>query len=133
MSATCDSERRDSPDPWGLCTSAPWYRWPILGRIQRWYSTRFDYVRLSGEQSQILAEAIRHVPWKYRILRQTVSVSDIDCEYGQNEGWKRIRDEIEPGDLIWPFLINPWTMAMRTGFLVVRRRRPVNLFVTAMS
>ena len=40
---------------------------------------------------------------------------------------------MRPGDRIWPFLINPWTSAMRAGYVVVRRGEPVSVVVTAVS
>jgi len=91
------------------------------------------YVKLIGGEEQLWREAMRHAPLSYRLFGRTLSVIEIDKELGGSAPWHELKAKMRPGDKVWPFLINPWTLAMRAGYVVVRRRRPVSGVVVVLS
>lgn len=115
-----------------LCQRSLWHRWPARLLYERRIRSGEWYIRLDGTQLQLAAEAIRHVPFSFRRLGRSVPPKVVEGELHPAD-WQAIKAQLQPGDKIWPFLINPWTMAMRGGYVVVRRGKVVNVSVTVVS
>lgn len=115
------------------CEQSVWYRLAVLRWLNRFLVRRgIWYVKFTGDEQQLWREAMRHAPPSFRWFGRSLTAEDLDQELHDPE-WQRVRDTIQPGDKIWPFLINPWTLAMRAGYVIVRRGKPVNSMVTIHS
>ncbi|ADB15113.1 hypothetical protein Psta_0423 [Pirellula staleyi DSM 6068] len=116
------------------CERSVWYRLGVL-RWLYWFLVRRGtwYVTLRGDEQQLWWEALRHAPPSFRWFGRSLGTEDVDQELPDSPEWHRIRDTIQPGDMIWPFLINPWTLAMRAGYVIVRHGKPVHCIVTVLS
>jgi len=120
-------------DPIRRCESGLWHRFP-LGLLYKRMVRRGDwYVKLDGTAAQLAREAVRHVPPSYRWLGRSAAAAEVDDQAGGRPEWHAAKASQRPGDRIWPFLINPWTSAMRAGYVVVRRGVPQSVIVTAVS
>ena len=76
---------------------------------------------------------MRQVPASYRWLGRTIRVDKIDAELGEMPDWLVARKQYQAGDKIWPFTINPGTLAMRQGYIIVRNGRFVAGVVVTVS
>src|SRR5215204_3630793 len=94
---------------------------------------RFRYVEIDGTDEQIQREAMRHAPFQFRWLGATLDSDQVAVTLRGRPDWDSMQDQIRPSDRIWPFLINPDTSAMRSGFVVVRSGRPLGVIVTEIS
>jgi hypothetical protein len=91
------------------------------------------YFRSNGTEEEFWREAMRHAPFAYRWCGKSIAVADLDAQLGHHAEWIVLRKQIEAGDRIWPFAINPDTSAMRTGYVVVRKGKAIGGVVTIVS
>lgn len=91
------------------------------------------YVTWTGEDKQLWAAAVRNAFMMFRRLGRSLSFADLDSRYSHFDQWIEAREKYQGGDKIWPFVINPNTMEMRAGFVIVRGRLPVTGIVTTVS
>ena len=119
--------------PWHFLVSIPLAIGNVL--LCRWVIAwgKRGYVSLVGGEQQLWSEAMRHVPISFRWFGRTLTVAEIDAELGEMPDWLNARREYQAGDKIWPFTINPGTLAMRCGYVIVRRGRFVAGVVTLVS
>jgi hypothetical protein len=107
--------------------------WP-LRRLHQWMiHWGVGYVRLNGDEEQLWNEAMRHAPIRYRWFRRSLSFEEIDKELDGFGQWLTTREKYRPGDKIWPFVLNFDTLAMRCGYVLVRRGTVVGGVVTLVS
>jgi hypothetical protein len=90
-------------------------------------------IRHIEDEQQLWYEAMRHVPISYRWFGRTIDVERIDAALGEMPEWLTARKELQAGDKIWPFSINPGTLAMRQGYVIVRDGRFMSGVVTVVS
>jgi len=76
---------------------------------------------------------MRHAPIRYRWFRRSLSFDEIDNELNGFDQWRVAREKYRPGDMIWPFVLNFDTMAMRCGYVLVRKGIAVGGVVTIVS
>jgi hypothetical protein len=91
------------------------------------------YVTFTGDEQQLWRAAMRHAPVSFRWFGRSLSPDDLDAELDDSGRWETAKQAYQPGDKIWPFVINPDTMAMRLGYVIVRNRQPVTGVVTISS
>jgi len=84
-------------------------------------------------EAEFLKVAASHAPIMYRWFGKTLAVDDLGAIVGTDSKWRRIRTQLQPGDRIWPFTINPNTMALREGFVVIRDGQPIEALLTRWS
>ncbi len=87
------------------------------------------------EKAEFLNQAMKGLP-RFRFFRRSVSIAQMDAIFLNpwgSEEWLRVKALLKPGDRIWPFIINQRTLAMRKGYLVVRRGKPIEVLTTAVS
>jgi hypothetical protein len=70
---------------------------------------------------------------KFRRFRRPLSVAQIDAEIGASEQWKALKQSLKPGDELWPFEFNRYSLSYRKGVVVMRGGEPVAGIVTALS
>ena len=107
-----------------------WLRWlrkPLawigVGRYERW----------GGSEQQFWEVALRNIPVSYRLLGRSARLADLDARFAQWSEWQDVRARIEPGDRIYPFAFNLGTLAMRLGYVIARRGRPIGGIVVLVS
>ena len=117
-----------------------WHRLAVLRWLYWWLIRRgIWYVRWVGQEEQLWREAMRHAPLSYRWFGRSLTVVEIDEDRAIDglprdwPAWRTVKEQLQPGDKIWPFVVNPWTMAMRAGYVVVRRGKPITGVVTVVS
>lgn len=74
---------------------------------------------------------------RFRFLRCSIPVQQIDQELTGSQlqaQWEQLKEQMQPGDQIWPFEhhVRPY-LGMRRGYLVLRRGRPIGGIVTEVS
>jgi hypothetical protein len=62
-----------------------------------------------------------------------VPLAEIDVQYPSWDEWRRIRSTLLPGDQIWPFLFNRNTLAMPSGYVIIRDGKPIDALITLVS
>lgn len=93
----------------------------------------FGYFIFDGAESTLWRAAAWTVPFSYRWLGRSLSIADVDSQLTDFSDWQELRVSIRAGDRICPFEINRNTMAMRRGFVVLRRGNPIGGVVTISS
>lgn len=91
------------------------------------------YVRLSGDSLEFWRQAMRHSPVSFRWFGRSLNPDDLAEELSGREQWRIAMEQYQAGDKIWPFIINPNTLAMRLGYIIVRDGKPVTGVVTLVS
>jgi hypothetical protein len=91
------------------------------------------YVKLDGTEDQLLLQAAKHVPFSYRWFGRTLTVAEIDAAHREWSAWNTIKQQLQPEDRICPFLINPWTLAMRAGYVVMRKGKAIAVLLAICS
>lgn len=91
------------------------------------------YVRLDGSEEMLWAQAARHAPIPCRLFRRSILIDELDFKLKELADWHRLKSELLPDDLIWPFTFNRGTSAMRAGYVVIRSGKPVTGIVTTVS
>lgn len=91
------------------------------------------YVTLNGDPRQLRREAMRHAPIAFRWFGRSLKVADLDAELSASPEWQAFQQTLRPGDRIWPFTINPNSLAMRSGYVLVRRGEAVGVVVTVVG
>ena len=97
---------------------------------------RVRYIALEGTDDALHRAADSRAPITYRWFGRSIPIVDLASRFSSSlllPAWRELESKTKPGDQIWPFTINPRTPAMRQGFVVVRRRKPVGLIVTVVS
>ena len=104
-------------------------------RLIRQLLQRFliPYIALDDTEDGLWAAAATRVPFSYKWLRRSVSLDAMDSEFGHFAQWIALREHVLPTDRICPFIINPNSLAMRKGFVVIRAGKPMGGIVTIMS
>ena len=77
--------------------------------------------------------AIGNVVLCRRIIARTKDVGELDAELGDMPQWLVARNQIHPGDKIWPFTVNRGTLSMRQGYVIVRQGQCVTGVVVTVS
>jgi hypothetical protein len=122
------------PDPCRHLERSLWHRYRLLRWLRRCLlNYGVGYVTMGGDEAQFWPEAMRHAPISYRWLGSSVSLDEIDAELRTSSEWSAVRKRYQHGDRIWPFIINPDTMAMRLGYVIVRNGKPVAGIITIVS
>ncbi len=93
----------------------------------------FGNVDLNGSESQLWESAARRTPFSYRWLGRSLTVADVDAEHAAYPAWQVLHASIRLWDRICPFVINPNSMAMRKGYVVIRDGVPIGGTVTISS
>lgn len=121
------------------CDTPLWKKWlefrhPWLNWLQQIYFERFArHVEFTGDVNHLWREAAQHAPMSFRWFGRTLALKDVDDELGHFEQWIKARRLHRPGDKIWPYRINPATLAMRIGYVIVRKGQPVTGVVLISS
>jgi hypothetical protein len=111
-----------------------WHRiLPLRWLYRRMVNLGVWYIKFDGTEAMLSREAIRHAPMSYRWFGRSLTVAQIDSAYQERSEWRSIKLKIKPNDRIWPFVINPWTMAMRAGYVIVRDGKAVAVLGTTSS
>jgi len=131
-----DNDKKDAStaDPFRWMDRSLWQRFRPL----RWMRCRLigfgiGYVKFNGDAQQLWRAAMRHAPITFRWFGRSLTPNDLESELDGNEQWAIVKQQYESGDRIWPFVINPDTLAMRLGYVIVRNRKPVTGVVTVVS
>lgn len=108
---------------------------PFPVRWIRFILQRFGvgYVKFRGDDHHFWSAAMRNAPISFRWFGRSISPSDLDLRFPDFDQWVKARKEFKEGDKIWPFVINPNTMAMRVGFVIVRNCEPITGIVVLSS
>lgn len=106
----------------------------IFGDMFKRFPYRFEisYVKLGVSEHKFWQIAARHVPFSYRWFPRSLSLSDVDAKLSSGE-WEELKSQIKGGDKICRFGINPDSMAMRRGYVVIRRRKPIGGIIVEVS
>jgi len=100
----------------------------------RYYLAQLRYVQSFGKSDAESWEvAAKRIPFSYRWFGRSLTVAEVDAELSQWDKWKALKAQLESGDRICPFTINPYSMAMRRGYVVIRGREPIGGVVVEMS
>ncbi len=79
--------------------------------------------------------ARKGLPW-FRFLRRPVPVRQLDDEFPgrlQTE-WQTLKGKMQDGDKIWPFCFHVRSyLGMRSGYIILRRGKPIGGLVTIVS
>jgi len=90
-----------------------------------------------NDEATFWDEAARKgLPW-FRSLRHPLPPEQLDRELigtQLEDEWSRLKEQIQPGDQLWPFefYVRRY-LGLRQGYLLLRRGRPVGGVVTVMS
>ena len=90
-------------------------------------------VTLDGTERQFWSVAASRAPLAYRWFGRSIAVAELDAQYPDFDQWLELRANVQSTDRIWPFTINPNSMAMRRRFVVVRDGSPIGGIVTIVS
>lgn len=111
--------------------------------LLRYLRRRFviGYIALKGGEEEFLLAAYRNTPLAARWFRHSIDLDELDTRHGPKPGcrssgderWQQFRSQIRHGDEVYPFAINPDTLAMRLGYVVVRNSAPVAAIVVVNS
>lgn len=125
------------PDAYDEFERSVWHqilplRWLYRMRVRQglWY------IKLDGTREQLCREAVRHAPLSYRWFGRSLTTDNVDRQLSigsASREWLELRNALQPGDKIWPFVINPWTTSMRAGYVVVRARKGIATILTLVS
>ena len=75
------------------------------------------------------------LPW-FRFFRRSIPVGQLDSEFqGQlKPEWESLKANMQVGDEIWPFrFYMRATLGMRSGYIVLRRGKPIGGIITLVS
>lgn len=76
------------------------------------------------------------LPW-FRFLRTPVSLAEMDEQFNDSslaDEWDELKVAMQPGDQIWPFEFHVRSyLGMRSGYIVLRKNKPVGGLVTIVS
>lgn len=76
------------------------------------------------------------LPW-FRWFRRPLTVAQLDVEFegtSLKQEWLALKAQMQSGDQIWPFrfYVRKY-LGMRSGYVVLRRGRPIGGLVTIVS
>ena len=91
------------------------------------------YVTLDGTEHQLWSVAASRAPLAYRWFGRSIAIAELDAQYPDFDQWLALRPNVQSTDRIWPFTVNPNSMSMRQGFVVVRDGSPIGGIVTIVS
>jgi len=114
-----------------------WHRiLPLRWLYRKLVHQGFWYITIDGTKEQLCREATRHAPPSYQWFGQSLKHDIVGRELSTGclrQEWSEVKNTLEPGDKIWPFVINPWTMSMRAGVVTVRRRKGIAAIVSSVN
>jgi hypothetical protein len=103
--------------------------WP-LRMLRRWLlRIGVGYVVFNGNDEDLWIAGSKHIPY----FSSALPIEEIDPLLGTLEEWAALRGMIHADDKIFPFAMNVDTMAMRLGYVVLRRGKPVGGVVMISS
>ena len=70
---------------------------------------------------------------RFRLFRRPLSIARVDAELGQSAQWKALKQLLAPGDELWPFEFNQFSLCYRKGIVVMRDAEAVAGIVSALS
>ena len=72
---------------------------------------------------------------RFRFLRRSTPVARVDAELQQSCEWRQLREQLRPGDCIWPFRYprSKWLWGWHSGYVVLRDGRFVGGVVKEVS
>ncbi len=73
--------------------------------------------------------AAKHIPW----FSSPLAIDELDKRLCSLDEWRAMRGQILDGDKIYPFAINVDTSAMKLGYVVLRRGKPIAGVITLVS
>jgi hypothetical protein len=90
-----------------------------------------------NQEEEFWLEVVQEGLPRFRFLRRPFSCEKIDRELfgGRLEkDWERLKEQMQPGDEIWPFELNVRSyLGLRRGYAVVRGKKPVGGIVIEVS
>ena len=106
------------------------YRIRALRSLRRCLISRgIGYVVFNGNQEDFWKVASKHIPY----FSSPLSIAELDESLGTWTPWVALRAQLQPEDRIFPFAINVDTMAMRLGYVVFRKGKPLGGVVNVVS
>jgi hypothetical protein len=90
------------------------------------------YFQLSCD-ADLESAALASVPLSFRIFRFSLPVSSVDRKLRGQPKWELLKPGLQAGDKLWPFEFNRNTLAMRKGFILLRRGKVHSVLVTELS
>jgi hypothetical protein len=94
---------------------------------------RRNFVELDGTEESLWRAAMRHAPLSYRWFGRSLTIMELDLQMRDAPQWLAAKKSIQAGDRIWPFVFNSNTLAMRKGYVIVRKGKPITGIVTVVS
>ena len=88
------------------------------------------YISVSCEDD-LLRAAYASSPWILRLLQISLPRFLVPRELRQQ--YRDFVARLTPGELVLPFQFNQMSLAMRKGFVVVKDRRPLRVWITELS
>lgn len=92
---------------------------------------------LTSEDPEFWNRARREgLPW-FRFFRMPISIAEMDEHFKGSrlkDDWLELKAAMRPGDQIWPFEfhVRPY-LGMRSGYIVLRKNKPVGGIITIVS
>lgn len=92
---------------------------------------------MTNDEQQFWDRAARQgLPW-FLFLRRSIPSEVLDARFSGTrieESWNSLKLEMQAGDKIWPFKFHmrPF-LGMRSGYIVLRKGRPIGGIVTVVS
>ena len=131
---TPDSLHRTDHDPCRWMKQSAWCRYSLLRRLRRWLMRLgYCYVPSNVDPDVFWHLAVKGVPFTFRFFGRNLTIEELEPELANNNQWQEAKQLYRAGDRIWPFVINPDTLGMRLGYIVVRNRNPITGVITLVS
>lgn len=121
-------------DPCRWMKQSVWYRHSLLRRLRRWLTRLgYCYVPSNVDPNVFWRLAVKGVPFTFRFLGRNLTIEALEPELSNNNQWHQAKQLYRTGDRIWPFVVNPDTLGMRLGYIVVRNGTPITGVITQIS
>jgi hypothetical protein len=106
------------------------YRIRPLRSLRRWLLLRgVGYVSFGKTEEEFWIVASKRIP----LFSRPLTVEEVDRAYDHSKQWISLRAQLQAGDTIHPFAINVDTMAMRLGYVVLRKGKAIGGVVVVLS
>lgn len=107
--------------------------WPVACVRSFLLARGIGYVNTNTDWPSFWRIAMRHAPISFRWFGRSINFDDISAVYSRWDEWQMAAKQWQPGDRIWPFKFNEFTMAFRAGYVIVRNGEPVTGVVVLLS
>jgi len=106
------------------------YRIGLLRSLRRWLINRgIGYVEFTENKDDFWRKARKHIP----CFSTSLKIAEFDEAILTPEQLNALQALVQPGDSIYPFAMNVDTRAMRLGYVVLRRGKPVGGIIKVRS